>query len=98
MAADYGIIAIGIFVLGAVAGVITIIIVGIRREERYFREWRRYRQEQGTWEGPDGPDHFFPEVAPDRLTHGARALTGLYVRRRRTGVDPQTLPWQDTRT
>jgi hypothetical protein len=97
MAADYWIIAIGIFLTGTVAGVIAIIVVGIRREERHFREWRRFRQQQGTWDGPDGPEHFFPEVAPDRVSHGTRALNGLYVRRRFTGTDPAAVLLQDTR-
>lgn len=91
MATNIAIAAVGVFLLGAVAGVILIVTIGIRREERHFQEWRRYRQLQGTWWGPSGPQHFMPEVPPDRVTHGARALTRLFVRREPI-PDPEVVP------
>ena len=97
MATEYGIIAAGIFAIGIVAGVIMVVAVGIRREERIFREWRRSRQAQSTWDGPDQPDHFLPDAPPDRLSQGARTLTGLRIRRYRGGGDPGPVPRQDTR-
>jgi hypothetical protein len=92
MATDYGIIAAGLFAIGAVVGVIIIVAIGIKSEERAFREWRRSRQEQGTWEGPEAPDHFFPAAPPGPLSHGARALTRLRARRYRLGVAPEPVP------
>jgi hypothetical protein len=97
MATDYGIIAVGIFAVGAVFGVIIIVAVGIRREERVFREWRRSRQDQGTWDGPDGPEQFFPEAPSGPLSHGARVLTGLQARRYRRGAQPELVPRRDAR-
>jgi hypothetical protein len=96
-ATDFAILAMGIFVLGTVAGVIIVVAAGIRREERIFREWRRSQQEQSTWDGPGRPDHYLPETPPDRLSQGARILTGLHIRRYRRGGDPGPTPRQDKR-
>lgn len=91
-AAEFIAIVIAVFAMGTAIGVVAIVTIGIRREERLFRERRRSLEEEGHWGGPHGPDEFFPEVAPDRVTHGARALTGLWVRRDQ-GTDPLTVPW-----
>lgn len=82
------------------------------REERQYREEeRRSREAQGNWTGPDGPSqHFsamlpshssappsyFRAVPPNRVCHGARALTGLWIRRER-GADPLAIPWYERR-
>ena len=96
MAATDFIIVIGIFIMGAALGLVVVVSIGIRHEERLFREDRRYREEQGNWPGPDGPDQFFSAVPPDRVCHGARALTGLWIRRER-GADPLAVPWYERR-
>jgi hypothetical protein len=88
-AAELIVIAIAVFAMG------TAVTIGIRREEGLFNERRRRLQDQGEW-GPHGPDQYFPEVAPDRVTHGARAITGLWVRRDQ-GTDPLTVPWYERR-
>ena len=69
------IIAVAIFVAGAVAGSIAVVSVGVRREER--RHDSLVRQ------------------APDRVSQGARFLTGLYVRQR-SDTDPAVAARQDT--
>jgi hypothetical protein len=94
MAATDFIIAAAIFIMGAALGLVAVVSIGIRYEERLFRENRRYREEQGTWPGPDGPDQFFSAVSPGRVCHGARALTGLWIRREK-GADPLTIPWYE---
>jgi hypothetical protein len=94
MTATSFIIAVGIFVMGAALGLVAVVSIGIRHEERLFREDRRYQQEQGNWPGPDGPDQFFSAVPPGLVSHGARALTGLWIRRER-GADPLTVPWYE---
>ncbi len=93
--ADIAIIAAGIFVMGAVVGVVVAVSIGIHREERRFREWRRIRESQGTWAGPNGPEHYFTEEAYDRLSHGARALTRLYVRRQDKDAERALISWRD---
>ena len=95
MAADIAIAVVGIFLLGAAAGVIIVVSAGIRREQGYFRAWQRYREERGLWGGPDAPEHFMPEIPPDRVTHGARALTRLFIRREPV-ARPQAVPTHDT--
>ena len=91
-AAEFIVIAIAVFAMGTAIGIVLIVSVGIRREERLFKQRRRTMQQQGDWWGPDGPDQYFPEVAPDRVTQGARALTDLWVRREQ-GTDPLPVPW-----
>ncbi len=61
MAAAFVIMTVAIFVAGAFAGIIAVVSVGIRREERHLSLTRQ---------------------APDRVSQGARLLTGLYIRRR----------------
>jgi hypothetical protein len=95
-AAELIIIAVGVFVMGTVIGIVAVVSIGIRREERLFRERRRALQEQGKWLGPDGPRNFLPVDAPDVVSQGARALTSLWVRRDRE-AEPQTVPWYERR-
>ena len=94
MAATEVIIVAAIFIMGAVAGLVAVVSIGIRHEELLFREERRYREEQSNWLGPDGPNQFFSAVPPNPICHGARALTGLWIRRER-GADPLTIPWYE---
>ena len=96
MAATDFVIVIGIFIMGAALGLVAVVSIGIRHEEWLFREDRRYQQEQDTWPGPDGPSQFFSAVPPGRVCHGARALTGLWIRRER-GADPLAIPWYERR-
>ena len=91
MAATAFIIAVGIFVLGAAVGLVAFVSIGIKHEERLFREDREFLQEQDSWTGPDGPTHFFLPVPPGLLSHAARALTGLWIRRPR-GTEPEAIP------
>jgi hypothetical protein len=105
MAATDVIISIvaAIFILGATVGLVAVVSIGIRHEELLFREERRYREAQrryheaqGNWTGPDEPSHFFSEVPPNRVCHGARAVTGLWISRERA-ADPLAIPgyeWQ----
>jgi len=91
MAVTDVIIAAAIFIMGAAAGLVAVVSIGIRHEELLFREERRYREAQGSWPGPDGPSQFVPAVPPNLVCHGARALTGLWIRRER-GADPLAIP------
>lgn len=88
------IIIVGTFIMGAAVGLVAVVSIGIRHEELLFREERRHREDEGNWPGPDGPDQFFSAEAPDRVCHGARALTGLWIRRERR-ADPLTVPWYE---
>jgi hypothetical protein len=80
-AIDVIIIVSAIFIMGAAVGLVAVISIGIRHEELLFREERRHREAQGTWLGPDGPSQYFTAEAPNLVGHGARALTGLRIRR-----------------
>jgi hypothetical protein len=95
-AIDVIMIVAAIFVTGAVAGLVAVVSIGIRHEELLFQEERRYQQEHGNWPGPDGPNQFFSEVPPSLASHGARALTGLWIRRER-GADPLAVPGYERR-
>ena len=95
-AIDVIIIVAAIFIMGAVAGLVAVVSIGIRHEELLFREERRHREAEGTWLGPDGPSQYFSAVAPSRVCHGARALTGLRIRRERR-ADPLPVPWYERR-
>jgi hypothetical protein len=95
-AIDIIIIVAAIFIMGAVAGLVAVVSIGIRHEELLFQEERHYHQEQGSWLGPDGPDQYFSAVAPSLVCHGARALTGLRIRRER-GADPLAVPRYERR-
>lgn len=96
MAAIGFIIAAGIFIMGAAVGLVAVVSIGIRHEELLFREERCYREAQGSWPGPDGPDQFFSAVPPGPISQGARALTGLWIRRQRD-ADPLAIPWSERR-
>lgn len=90
------IFAVAIFIMGAAVGLVALVSIGIRHEELLFREERRYREEQGTWPGPDGPTQFFSAVPPSLVCHGARGLTGLWIRHGR-GVGPLAVPRHEQR-
>lgn len=72
-------IAVAIFVAGVAVGVIVLVSIGIQREERDFLRTGRVS---------------LTRRAPGRVSHGARSLNGVYVRR---GVpaDPAATPRQD---
>jgi hypothetical protein len=72
--------AVGIFVIGIVTGIVILVSIGIRREERQFQEERRFLQENGIWGSPNAPDHYLLEQAPDGISSVSRALNGLHVR------------------
>jgi len=93
MAAIAVIIAAAIFIMGAAVGLVAI---SVRHEELLFREERRYREAPGDWPGPDGPSQFFSAVPPSLVCRGARAVTGLWIRRER-GADPLAIPWYERR-
>jgi hypothetical protein len=96
MAATGVVIIVAIFIMGAAVGLVAFISIGIRHEEHLFREARRYREAQGDWLGPDGPHELFSAVPPSLVSHGARALTGLWIHRER-GADPLAVPWYERR-
>jgi hypothetical protein len=73
-------IAAAIFVAGVAVGVIVLVSVGIRREERDFLRTGRVS---------------LTRQAPGRVSHGARSLNGVYVRQPVTR-DPTGTRWQDT--
>jgi hypothetical protein len=56
-----------VFVIGAVAGIVAIVSVGIQREEQYFRKTGLVS---------------LARLAPDRVSQGTRGLVGLSVRQR----------------
>jgi hypothetical protein len=66
--------AAGMFVLGVVAGIVAVVSYGIHRERK------RLCDEQDICGGPDAPENFLAEQAPDVVSGGARRLNGLYVR------------------
>jgi hypothetical protein len=72
--------AIGIFAVGIVVGIIVVVSHGIRQEEQRFKEWRRFQEEHGIWDSPDGVDHYLPEQTSGGTSLVARRLNGLYVR------------------
>jgi hypothetical protein len=72
--------AAGIFVIGMGVGIILMVSHGIRREQHRFDQARRYRVEHGIWDAPEAPEYFLSD-APDGVSHAARRLNGLYVRR-----------------
>jgi hypothetical protein len=72
--------AAGIFVIGVGVGILLMVSHGIRREQQALDEARRYREEHGIWDASDAPEYFLSE-APDGVSHAARRLNGLYVRR-----------------
>jgi len=69
-----------IFAIGVVAGVIIIVSLGIRREERDFLRTGLISMTRR---------------APDRVSSGARSLTGLYVGQRTDSRSP-AVRYEDT--
>lgn len=78
--------AAGIFVIGVGVGIVLMVSHGIHREQRRLEQARRYREEHGMWDASDAPEYFLSE-APDGVSHAARRLNGLYVRRLPSGRD-----------
>ncbi len=72
--------AIAVFLAGVVAGIVVIVSIGIRREERDFLRTGLVSMTRR---------------APGRASDGARSLTDLYVGRR-TGPDPVPARYEDT--
>ncbi len=96
MAATDFIIAAGIFIMGAALGLVAVVSIGIRHEERLFREDRRYRRSRATGRDRTGPTSSSRQRLPSLVCHGARALTGLWIRRER-GAGPLAIPWYERR-
>ena len=90
-ATDIVIIAVGIFVMGAAIGLVAVVSIGIQHEESLFRERRRLALEESAFLGRPVPYQGFTDTAPDRVSHGARALTNLRIRRDRS-ADPLVAP------
>ena len=90
------VIVAAIFIMGAAVGLVAVVSIGIRHEELLFREERRYREPEGDWPGPGGPSQFFSAVPPNRVCHGARAVTGLWIRREEE-ADPLAVPEHEWR-
>ncbi|HEY6276390.1 MAG TPA: hypothetical protein VIX86_08655 [Streptosporangiaceae bacterium] len=61
-------------------GIIAVVSLGIRREERRFAEERRFREEHGIWGSLEMPVHYLTEQPHDGVTSVSRSLNGLYVR------------------
>jgi hypothetical protein len=82
---------VGIFIAGAVVGIMIAISLAVGSEQRRCRrEQRRFRQDRDSFpdqEGQERMDEFFTDHAPDLLTGGARWMTGLYVRHTRPEAD-----------
>ena|SRR5215831_17671464 len=78
------IIAIGIFVMGAAIGLMAVVSIGIRHEERLFRERRQLAEEESLMLGRPVSYQGITYSAPGQVSHGARALTGLAIRRYRS--------------
>jgi hypothetical protein len=79
--------AAGIFAIGMVVGIVAVVSHGIHREEKRFQQERRFREERGIWAGPDTPEYFLAEEAPDRVSMTIRRLNGLYVRHLPSSID-----------
>jgi hypothetical protein len=91
MAATAIIIAIGIFILGAAIGLVAVVSIGIKHEESLFRERRALAEEESAFLGRPVPYQGITDTAPGLASHGARALTGLRVRRAR-GAERRVVP------
>ena len=85
------IIAVAILAFGAYLGFVAVVSLGIRHEESLFRERRRLAEEESIMLGRPVPYRGFMDTAPGPVSHGARALTGLWVRRDRS-ADPRAVP------
>ena len=82
-ATDIIIIAVAILAFGAYLGFVAVVSLGIRHEESLFRERRSLALEESAFLGRPVPYQGFMDTAPDRVSHGARALTALRIRRDR---------------
>ena len=71
---------LGIFVIGAIAAIVAVVSLGIRREERRFRWERQFREEHGIWGSPRLPVHYLAEHPHDAVSSVSRSLNGLFVR------------------
>jgi hypothetical protein len=93
MPATYAIIIIAAAILafGAYLGFVAVVSLGIRHEESLFRERRRLAEEESIMLGRPVPYRGFMDTAPGLVSHGARALTSLRVRRDRS-ADPLVAP------
>ena len=85
------IIAVAILAFGAYLGFVAVVSLGIRHEESLFRERRRLAMEESAFLGRPVSYQGFTDSAPGLVSHGARALTGLRVRRDRS-ADPRAVP------
>jgi len=85
MAATEIIIAVAIFVLGAAIGLVVVVSIGTRHEESLFREGCSLAEQEGAFLGRPVPYQGLMDTAPGLVSHGARALTGLRLRRARRG-------------
>ena len=65
-------IAAAIFIMGAALGLVAVVSIGVRHEERLFGEERRYRRRRATGRDRTGPSSIFSAVPPSRVCHGAR--------------------------
>ena len=72
--------AAGIFVIGVGVGIILMVSHGIHREQRRLAEARQYREQHRIGDNPDAPEYLLRD-APDGVSHAARQLNGLHVRR-----------------
>ena len=90
-ATDIIIIVIGILVMGAALGLVGVVSLGIRHEESLFRERRRLAEEESIFLGRPVSYQGFTDTAPHLVSHGARALTALRVRRDRS-ADRRVVP------
>jgi hypothetical protein len=74
--------AVGTFILGATLGVVGVVSWGVRREEKRFRNTRRFQEERALWGVPRDTEQYIEDEAPDGVTSAARRINGLYVLRR----------------
>jgi flagellar basal body-associated protein FliL len=81
------IVAAGIFAIGIMVGIMAVVSHGIHREQKHFQQQRRFREEHGIWAGPDAPEYFLAEEAPDRVSSTVRRLNALYVRHPPSSAD-----------
>jgi hypothetical protein len=72
--------ATGIFLIGIVAGIVILVSIGVRREERQFLQERRFLEEHGIWDSPNAPGHYLLDQAPDGISSVSRSLSDLHVR------------------
>jgi hypothetical protein len=73
--------AAGVFAMGIAVGIVAVVSYGIRREQKRFRQERRYRDEHGIPTGPEWPEYFLTVEGLDAVSRGARWLNGLHIRR-----------------